>query len=95
MSTPDFGPRRHVLKAGFALLAGSFFARPARSQPANDDDRPKLARAAVMYRDTPGAEGRSCGSCTHCVAPGHCGMVAGEISQCGHCLSYTPNAAEF
>jgi hypothetical protein len=98
MSTNGSGPhpRRHALKAAFALLVGTLFARPATSEPVNDDyDQPKLDRELVKYRDAPGPDGHFCSNCTNYIAPSSCRVVAGEISPGGYCLSYAPKDVDF
>jgi hypothetical protein len=96
MSTTGLGPRRRALKAGLTVLAGLLLARPARSQPVDDEyDQPKLDRELVKYRDAPGPDGHFCSNCTNFIGPSSCRVVAGEISPGGYCLSYAPKDVDF
>jgi hypothetical protein len=88
MSSTVLGARRHVLKAGLTFLTGFLVARPARSQAMNGENKTKLDREIVKYRDAAAPDGHHCGDCANYIAPNHCRLVGGDISSGGHCLGY-------
>ena len=48
----------------------------------------KVAQRAAQYQPTPKG-GQACAGCNSFVAPGHCRLVAGEISPSGWCRLWT------
>ena len=76
--------RRLVLRTGLGMAAGAAgigLARPARAQ--------KIAKAALMYQDTP-KNGQQCDQCAQWQPPNACKIVEGEISPHGWCGAFAP-----
>lgn len=76
--------RRLVIGAGIAAVAAPLAARRAEAQQ-------KLAKALIMYQDTP-KDGQRCDACTHWQPPNACAIVEGEINPAGWCGAFAPKA---
>ncbi|MDE2225543.1 MAG: high-potential iron-sulfur protein [Xanthomonadaceae bacterium] len=88
-------------RAALRLLAGAAASLPllgwaASSPPEAAEAIGTVAKSAVQYQDHP--KGSSfCANCANFIpsrkqgAPGHCTIVAGDISPKGWCLAYAGN----
>jgi hypothetical protein len=90
--------RRGLIGCGLALCALAWqSARAATAPTPPADGIPNLSKSAVGYRDIP-ERGKHCGNCrwflaaADSAAPGHCQLVAGQISPTGWCDVWTPHA---
>jgi hypothetical protein len=86
--------RRSILKKTAAWLAG-FAMIPLLANVRHALAAGKLAKADVMYQDTPKA-GKDCDDCLQFIpgatpkANGTCKVVDGVISPHGYCAAFTP-----